>query len=146
MIQKILVFLLAALLAVTAAAAETAQTQETEQPFVVQITENDTAPGYVLVSAPNPIGFLPLPAEGEYTRTIRLTLADDSEAVNVLHLTPEGFWMEDSNCEGHDCIDEGIVTLSNREERVLGSWVICLPHQLVLELMTKEEAVSFLKR
>lgn len=146
MIRKILAVLMAAMLACTAAAAETAEAQETEQPFVVQITENDPAPGYVLISAPDPIGFLPLPAEGEYTRTIRLTLPDGSEAVNMLHLTAEGFWMEESNCEGHDCIEEGIVTLSNREERVLGSWVICLPHQLVCELMTKEEAISLLKR
>ena len=146
MTRKITALILAVLLAGTAAAAETAEKQETEQPFVVQITENDPAIAYVLVSAPNPIGFLPLPAEGEYTRTIRLTLPDGSEAVNVLHLTTEGFWMEESNCEGHDCIDEGIVTLSNREERILGSWVICLPHQLVCELMTKEEAASFLKR
>ena len=145
MIRKIPAILLAALLAVTAAAAETAQTQETEQPFVVQITENDTAPGYVLVSAPNPIGFLPLPAEGEYTRTIRLTLADGSEAVNMLHLTPEGFWMEESNCEGQDCIDEGEVTLENRKERILGNMVICLPHQLMLYLITRAEAEAMLK-
>ena len=119
---------------------------ETEQPFIIQITENDPAVAYVLVSAPDPIGFLPLPTEGEYTRTIRLTMQDGSEAVNVLHLTPEGFWMEDSNCEGHDCIEEGTVTLANREERVLGSWVICLPHQLICELMTREEAEQMLRR
>ncbi len=117
-----------------------------EQPFLIQITEDDPATAYVLVSLENPVGLLPLPTEGEYKRTIRQTMPDGSEAVNVVHLTPEGFWMEESNCEGHDCIDEGKVTLENREERVLGSWVICLPHQLVCELMTREEAISFLQR
>ena len=123
-----------------------AEEKTEEQPFLIQITEDDPAKAYVLISMENPVGFLPLPVEGEYQRAIRQTMPDGSEAVNVVHLTPEGFWMEDSNCEGHDCIDEGKVTLENREERVLGSWVICLPHQLVCELMTREEAVSFLQR
>jgi len=129
-----------------AAAEETADGAEKDQPFVVQIRESDPPIAYVLVSAPNPIGFLPLPTEGEYTKTIRLIQPDGSETVNVVHLTPEGFWMEESNCEGQDCIEEGTVTLENRDERVLGSWVICLPHQLICELMTKEEAMSFLNR
>jgi hypothetical protein len=71
-------------------------------------------------------------------------MPDGSDAVNVIHLEPDGFWMEDSNCEGHDCIEEGKVTLENREERVLGSMVICLPHQLMLELITREEAEKLL--
>ena len=145
MVHKAAAILMIIILALTAGMAGR-QENEKEQPFLVQITEDDPSIAYVLVRMPNPVGLLPLPTEGEYTRTIRQIMPDGSEAVNVLHLTPEGFWMEESNCEGHDCIDEGIVTLSNREERVLGSWVICLPHQLVLELMTKEEAVSFLKR
>ena len=67
-------------------------------------------------------------------------MADGTEAVNVLRLTPEGFRMIDANCEGHDCINEGEVTLENREERVLMNMVICLPHQLAFELITREEA------
>ena len=114
--------------------------EEKEQPFLVQVTEDDPSIAYVLVRLPNTSGLLPLPVEGEYTRTIRQTMADGTEAVNVLHLTPEGFWMEDANCEGHDCINEGMVTLENREERVLWNMVICLPHQLSLELITRSEA------
>ena len=92
----------------------------------------------------NAAGLLPLPLEGEYTRTIRQKMADGTEAVNVLHLTSNGVWMEDSNCEGHDCINEGEVTLENREERVLWNMIICLPHQLSLELITREEAVRMI--
>lgn len=115
-----------------------------EQPFLVQITDNDPSIAYVLVRMPDPIGLLPLPVEGEYTRTIRRTMADGTEAINVVHLTPNGFWMEDANCEGHDCVNEGEVTLENREERVLWNMVICLPHQLSLELITRDEAMSLL--
>jgi hypothetical protein len=115
-----------------------------EQPFLVQVTDSDPSIAYVLVRMQNAAGLLPLPLEGEYTRTIRQTMADGSEAVNVLHLTSNGVWMEDSNCEGHDCINEGEVTLENREERVLWNMIICLPHQLSLELITREEAVRMI--
>ena len=141
------------LVAGTASAAEAEETAAPDtapdepvkdQPFLVQITDSDPSIAYVLVRMPNPVGLLPLPLEGEYTKTIRRIMDDGSEYINVLHLTPEGFWMEDSNCEGHDCINEGIVTLSNREERILWNMVICLPHQLSAELITREEALQML--
>lgn len=116
-----------------------------EQPFLVQITDSDPSIAYVLVRMPDPIGLLPLPTEGEYTRMISQTMADGSEAINVLHLTPNGFRMEDANCEGHDCVMQGEVTLENREERILWNMIICLPHQLSLELITREEAISLLR-
>ena len=121
-----------------------AEPGNTEQPFLIQITDNDPSIGYVLVRTQNMIGLLPLPVEKEYSRTIRQTMEDGTEAVNVLHLTPNGFRMEDANCEGHDCVNMGEVTLENREERVLWNMVICLPHQLSLELITREEALQLL--
>ena len=99
---------------------------------------------YVLVRLTESYGFLPLPQEGEYQKTIRQAAPDGSEYVNVLHVTPDGFWMEESNCEGHDCIGEGEVTLSNREERALWNMVICLPHRLSAELVTRAEAEQLL--
>ena len=125
------------------AAAETAVTAM-EQPFLVQITEDDPSIAYVLVRLTDYAGLLPLPQEGEYIKTVRQMLTDGSEYVNVLHVTPEGFWMEESNCEGHDCINEGEVTLSNREERALWNMVICLPHRLSAELITRAEAEQLL--
>ena len=125
-------------------AESTGETAYGEQPLLIQITEEDTAAAYVLVMGSGPVGLLPLPAEGEYLRPIRQTLPDGSEWVNVVHLTPEGFWMESSNCEGQDCVEEGTVTLENREERILGNLVICLPHELVLELLTREEVLRML--
>lgn len=122
-----------------------AETEETEQPYLVQITEDDPSIGYVLVQLQNSAGLLPLPQEGEYTKTIRQKMTDGSEMMNVLHITPTGFWMEESNCEGQDCIGEGEVTLENRLERILGNMVICLPHQMVVYLITREEAEKMIK-
>ncbi len=131
--------------AVSLAEAEAAEASpDQEQPFLVQITDDDPATAYVLVRMPGTTGLLPLPVEGEYTRTVRWTMPDGTEAFNTLRLTPVGFRMEDANCEGHDCINEGEVTLENREERVLWNMVICLPHQLSLELITREEALGLL--
>ena len=118
---------------------------EKEQPFLIQITEDDPSVAYVLVRMNGFAGLLPLPQEGEYIRPIRQTTADGTEAVNVLHLTTNGFWMEEANCEGQDCVKEGEVTLENREERVLWNMVICLPHQLSAELITREEAEQMMK-
>lgn len=123
---------------------EKKETEETEQPFLLQITDDDPSIAYVLVRLQNGAGLLPLPLEGEYRKTIRQIADDNTESINVLHLTPNGFRMEDANCEGHDCINEGEVTLENREERVLWNMVVCLPHQLVAELITREEALSML--
>ena len=144
----------------TAVSAETAETEKTEdyaaiqakeaepsqRPFLIQITDDDPSIAYVLVRTTNMIGLLPLPVEGEYTRTIRQAMDDGTEAVNMLHLTANGFWMEEANCEGQDCVNMGEVTLENREERVLWNMVICLPHQLSLELITRDEAKQLIGR
>lgn len=119
---------------------------EMEQPFLVQIKEDDPSIAYVLVRTPDMIGLLPLPTEGTYNRTIRQTAHDGADALNVLHLTPNSVWMEDANCSGHDCVKQGEVTLENREERVLWNMIICLPHQLSLELITREEAENLINR
>ena len=122
-----------------------AEDEAKEQPFLVQITEDDPSIGYVLVRMPNPVGLLPLPQEGEYKKTIRVAMPDGSEYVNVLHITTNGFWMENANCQGQDCMKQGEVTLENREERILWNMIICLPHQLSAELITREEAEQMLK-
>ena len=128
-------------------AAKTAETvePETDQPFLSEITEDDPATAYVLVRLQAGIGLLPLPPEGEYTKTIRQEMPDGTEAINVLHITADGVWMEEANCEGQDCVMQGEVTLENREERILWNMIICLPHELTLELITREEAIELLK-
>ena len=73
-------------------------------------------------------------------------LDDGTEWRNVIRMTPEGFCMTEANCEGHDCIEEGEVTLANRQERILENMVLCLPHQLMLNLYSPEEAAGISER
>ena len=57
-------------------------------------------------------------------------------------MTPEGFCMIEADCEGHDCIEEGEVTLTNMRDRLLWNMVICAPHRLTLSLYSPEEAAA----
>jgi len=118
--------------------------EQTDEPLIlqIQVRESDPAPGYILIQSANSEGFLPLPTEGKETRTIRQKLEDGSEWLNVIRMTPEGFCMIEADCEGHDCIAEGEVTLENMKDRLLWNMVICAPHRLTLSLYTKEEAVQ----
>ena len=126
---------------------ETNQAEENaqeEEPLtlLIQVRDSDTSPGYVLLQSANSTGFLALPEEGEVTKTIRQKLDNGSEWLNVIRMTPEGFCMIEADCEGHDCIAEGEVTLENMKDRLLWNMVICAPHQLTLSLCTKEEAIA----
>ncbi len=144
--KKLLILLAALALAIlppgTVPAEESPEPPESGSGLVLltEIPEGDPAPGYVLVRMPEPAGLLPLPTEGEYTAAVRQTLPDGSEAYNRVRLTPEGFRIADADCAGHDCMQQGTVTLENRADRLLLNMIICLPHQLILELYTPEEA------
>ena len=110
--------------------------------LMIQVRETDPAPGYVLVWGENSAGFLPLPEEGEKLQAIVQKHEDGTEWRNVIRMTPEGFCMIESDCEGHDCIEEGEVTLENMQDRLLWNMVICAPHRLTLYLYTPEEAAE----
>ena len=114
--------------------------------LTARVRESDPAPGYILVQCAGIAGFLALPEAGEKTQVILQRLDDGTEWRNVIRMTPEGFCMTEANCEGHDCIEEGEVTLANRQERILENMVLCLPHQLMLNLYSPEEAAELSER
>ncbi len=80
--------------------------------------------------------YSPIPLNGE--NTFRVAQEDGSE--NVVHIGKNAFYMDSSNCDNQDCVGQGEVTLENRDSRILFNMVICLPHRLTLELLTREEA------
>lgn len=138
---------LVALLLIGAALAETPAIEPTAAPTVEPTASSEAEPsatpqpakGYVLVSTATRMGFLPLPEEGEYSYHLEQVLPDGTPAENVIHVSAEGVWMEESTCDNHDCIDQGEVTLDNRKDRILGNMIICLPNQVTLQLLTPEE-------
>ena len=103
------------------------------------------ARAYVLVTTATQSGWLPLPEEGEISYPLRQILPDGTEAENIIHLTSDGVYMEDATCENHDCVGQGMVTIDNRKDRVLGNMIICLPNQVTLQLFTPEEVLAMVK-
>lgn len=77
---------------------------------------------------------LPLQGEGEFSLT-----QGDGSMVNTIHVTPTSVWMAESTCDNQDCVDQGVVDLHTMDNRVLGNMIICLPHQVTLELYTAAE-------
>lgn len=53
---------------------------------------------------------------------------------NTVKMTGEAVYMEDADCEGQDCVWMGEVTRENLELRVMGGFIICLPHRLAVEV------------
>ncbi|MCE5342105.1 MAG: NusG domain II-containing protein [Eubacteriales bacterium] len=65
-----------------------------------------------------------------------IVIEQEDGSRNVVEIFPGGFRMKESNCANQDCVLQGDVTVDNIGERVLANEVICLPHRLVLELVT----------
>lgn len=80
---------------------------------------------------------IPLYQEGRYT--IRR-----GDLVNVIEVTTDSIKMYESSCDNQDCVEQGVVSLENRQKRVLQNMIICLPNEVVLELYTPEEIAQLL--
>ena len=69
-------------------------------------------------------------------------IRQESGAVNVLHLTDHSVRMHSSTCQNQLCVQQGEVTLENRDIRPLQSLIVCLPNRVSVELMTESEAMA----
>ena len=78
---------------------------------------------------------MPLTGESE----VVIDQADGSH--NVVEVFAGGFRMKESNCTNQDCVHQGDVTLQNIASRPLANQIICLPHKVVLELVTVDGSI-----
>lgn len=53
---------------------------------------------------------------------------------NTVHITPDAVYMQEADCHGQDCVKMEPVTRDNLEMRVMGGFIICLPHRLSVEV------------
>ena len=53
---------------------------------------------------------------------------------NTLRITADSVYMEEADCHGQDCVKMEPVTRDNLEMRVMGGFIICLPHRLSVEV------------
>lgn len=107
-----------------------------DEPVFSSVPTPTAAPqteAYLVVSVRGMV-YEPLPLAGEGVFAIK----QDESTSNTVHVTPTSVWMEHSTCDNQDCVDQGLVSLENIENRVLGNMIICLPNEVVLELHTPE--------
>ena len=64
--------------------------------------------------------------------TVRIIQQDGGE--NTVTLTGTSVYMTEANCDGQDCVQMGEVTRDNLEVRVMGGFIICLPHKISVEV------------
>ena len=67
-----------------------------------------------------------------------LTIRQPTGEENVVEITSRGAVMRSANCHNQDCVHMGEVTVDNWETRVNGAFIICLPHQVTVELVVRE--------
>ena len=70
-----------------------------------------------------------LPFSEAHTLTV-----ETEEGRNTVLLSGASVRMESADCANQDCVNMGEVTRDNLETRVMGGWIICLPHQLSVEV------------
>ena len=86
----------------------------------------------------------PFPLLEEFEGQQARLSVSDSDYI-VISLGKNHFNMAESSCPDQICITEGEVTLDNRENRLLGSCVYCLPNQITLEMRSPQEALDLLE-
>ena len=78
----------------------------------------------------------PIPLLGDN----ELSIKQGEDKQNVIGFTKSSIWMESSTCDNQACVNQGTVTLDNMSGRVLQNMIICLPNEVVLSLLTPQEA------
>ena len=115
----------------TPAPEATAEPQPTEAPEITA----DKVRGYVVITVAGRQYGDPIPMD----RDKIITIKQDNGEINKIHITPEYVVMESSTCENQDCIGEGEVNVNTYKDRILSTYIICLPNQVTIEMVPADE-------
>ena len=120
---------------VTTAAPEAMAAPETQAAGPMPRAQTAQVRGYVVLTVGGRQYGDPIAMDREKIITIR----QDDGKVNQVHITPEKVYMESSTCENQDCVGQGEISLDNYDKRILGTYVICLPNNVTIELVPVRE-------
>lgn len=67
----------------------------------------------------------------------RVTVVQDGVGENTVAVTGDAVYMDHADCENQDCVNMGAVTRENLELRVMGGFIVCLPHRVSVEVRGK---------
>ena len=68
----------------------------------------------------------------EEAHVLRIETKDGG--MNTVTMTGTSVSVTEADCSGQDCVGMGEVTAENLETRVLGGFIVCLPHRLAVEV------------
>ena len=63
-----------------------------------------------------------------------LQVLQDGVGENTVRITGDSVSMAHADCENQDCVNMGAVTRENLELRVMGGFIVCLPHKISVEV------------
>ena len=126
--------------ALLTASAHAEEKNEAPKPTAAPLSDDEVRAWLLITVGNTTYSPVPLKQEGNYT--IR---QDGGKKVNVIHVTTDSVTMASSTCDNQLCVGEGTVTLENKETRILGGYIICLPNGVTLELYSTEEMIELLK-
>ena len=102
---------------------------------VVQPAADGAVQAYLRIQVQDQVwDAIPMADGGEYV------IDQGNGKTNVVHTTATGAVMHSSTCDNQSCVQQGEVTLENRDMRVLTNMIICLPNEVILEVLTPAEA------
>ena len=94
----------------------------------------DKVRGYVVLTVAGRQYGDPIPMDREKT----ITLRQEDGKVNQVHITPEKVYMEYSTCENQDCVGQGEIHVDTYKDRILGTYISCLPNSVQIEMVPAE--------
>lgn len=73
-------------------------------------------------------------------KPVTVTVDQGDHKINKIHISKKEIYMLESTCKNQLCVHQGKMTPGNIKNRLMGRYIICLPHELTIELETEEEA------
>ncbi len=102
--------------------------------FIFSSNAKESAASYLRVQVGSQL-YKTVPLNKEDT----LTIDQGDGKINVVQLNVNSAHMLFSTCKNQECVHQGVVSLENRSNRALFNMVVCLPNQVLLELIPAEE-------
>lgn len=123
---------------ITAAPEATAAPEVTDVPEATATPDLSQVKAFLVVTVGDKT-YQPIPLTEEGYYRFR-----HGDCINIVHVTPTSIGMHEANCDNQDCVEQGEVTLENKDTRILGNRIICLPNQVTLQLYSRDELMDWL--
>ena len=118
---------------ITAAPEATAAPEVTDVPEATATPDLSQVKAFLVVTVGDKT-YQPIPLTEEGYYRFR-----HGDCINIVHVTPTSIDMHEANCDNQDCVEQGEVTLENKDTREGGSYIICQQNFVTLRLCTRAE-------